>query len=180
MLLLLARIGSMSQALLAIGCLLLGIGVNEYIRRMNRIEAHAGIVFQRRLDLYERLWKMVANLNNEVGLYVDEPTVTWERVREDFGAKHSEIFTVLDEHALYATSRLTVQLLVYSATVKGMFEETDLEKRQSWGRGLQEEYGKLANIMREEAGIERIGELFQILTKSTKAADIFERELESK
>jgi hypothetical protein len=52
----------METALIGLVGVLLGIFINEMLRRRNRIESYAGHVFDKRLEIYEGLYQRVAAL----------------------------------------------------------------------------------------------------------------------
>jgi hypothetical protein len=51
--------GSMEAALVGLAGVLLGAFLGEYFRRRNRIEIYSQKVFERRLEVYEELMKLV-------------------------------------------------------------------------------------------------------------------------
>jgi len=89
----------MSQALLAIASLLLGVALNEWIRRSNRIESYSAAIFQKRLGIYEELWKKILAAREVAEGVINDTALTAEQRHELISAVVHSIAGFCDENS---------------------------------------------------------------------------------
>jgi hypothetical protein len=155
----------MSEALVGLLGLLAGLLISEYFRRQRRIEEYAREVFQRRIEIYEGLYKklliadsVAAELENGDP---EEPELA--------AARHAIINLVmeyLDRNGLFLDEDLTVHAALTVLNIHEIAEAGSQDKRSDLLREYWERSKELKVLMRRVTGLEKLGKLFQTITKA--------------
>jgi hypothetical protein len=161
----------MSQALLAIASLFLGVALNEWIRRSNRIESYSAAIFQKRLGIYEELWKKVMAAREVAEDVIRDTTLTAEERHELISVVVLSIAGFCDENNLYVNEEVAVHCCALFMDVEDIQDETNATKREEMISRYRNACVKALEIIREETGLKRINELFRVLTKANYSSD---------
>ena len=79
--------------------IILGVILNEVFRRKNRIESFASIVFERRLNIYEELFRKVQEVNSIAGDVISNPAYSEEQRHDIVSSVILDIASFCDENA---------------------------------------------------------------------------------
>ncbi len=66
----------MEQALIGLGGLLIGLFISEYFRRRSRVEVYAQGLFQKRLNVYEKLYSKLVTAREVASDVIENPSLT--------------------------------------------------------------------------------------------------------
>lgn len=164
----------MSQALLAIGSLLLGVALNEWIRRSNRIESYSATIFEKRLGIYEELWKKILAGSEVAEEVINNTALTAEQRHELISAVVHSVAGFCDENVLYLNEEVTIQCCTLFMGVEDIQGEPTATKKERMISVYRNAYRQTLEIIRAETGLKRINELFRKVTKAEHSSEVIE------
>src|SRR5208337_3985962 len=100
------EMNDMWTALIGLFGVLLGMGLNELLRRRNRIETYSSIVFDKRLALYEELMSRLQAAYKVATDVMENEEYSEEQRQELVSAAILDIAAFSDENELYIDSDL--------------------------------------------------------------------------
>jgi hypothetical protein len=165
----------MSQALVAITSLLLGVALNEWIRRSHRIENYAAATFQRRLEIYEQLWRKLREGSLVANKVIEDAMLPAHRREELISEVVLGIAQFCDDNGLYLNDEVTVHCCTVFMDVENIASEDDPQSRQKRVLRFADDYLKAREIVRAEAGLTRMDKLFRAVTKASYSSDVIEK-----
>jgi len=98
----------METALIGLAGVLLGILINEILRRQNRIESYAGRVFEKRLEIYEGLYHRVAALGPLASDLINNSTYSYEERHQIVSVGVHDVASWCDDNDMYINEELAV------------------------------------------------------------------------
>ena len=164
----------MPQALLAIASLLLGVALNEWIRRSNRIESYSVAIFKKRLGIYEELWKKIVEAKDVAEEVIENTALTAEQRHELISTVVLGIAGFCDENIFYLNEEVTLQCCGLFMGVEDIQGEANIAKKKKLVARYRDGYQQTLEIIRAEAGLKRINELFRTVTKAEYSSDMIE------
>jgi hypothetical protein len=164
----------METALIGLLGVLLGIVLNEQLRRRNRIENYSTSVFDRRLDLYEELFRRVSKYSEVATEVIENDELTKEQRHELVSAALHEVAGFCDEHELYLNEELTVHCFPILAGVEEIHYIKDKDKRDLEIKGFRDNLLAAKRMIRKEAGIADLDKLYHSITKAKHSSPIIE------
>lgn len=164
----------MEQALIGFVGLLMGMLLNEYFRRRNRVEVYSSKVFEKRLEVYEGLMATIRKAEAEINEVLDNesipPTERHERAFEA-GLRVAEY---TDQHSLYLNDEIAVHCVaafVGVGDILDMSKGKECEKHIGSFRGM---IGDAKNMIRAESGMSAIDQTFRTVTKAKHSSPIID------
>jgi hypothetical protein len=85
---------------------LLGVLLNEFVRRKNRRELYAPKIFEKRLAAYENLAELIQNGSKVANEVIENPDLTTEQRHDVIGAVVVSIAKSMDKDLLYIDKEL--------------------------------------------------------------------------
>lgn len=164
----------MESALIGLVGVLLGIILNELLRRRNRIENYSTIVFDRRLRLYEELNKRVSHYYEVADVILENKSLTAEERKSLVSDAIFQVAEFCDENELYINEEITVHCV---PILMGFEEVPDIKnksKRNHVVEKLRADLLAAKRMIRKEAGITDIEKLFSSITKSEHSSPTIE------
>ncbi len=172
----------MEIALIGLIGVLLGIVLNEKLRRRNRIENYSTSVFEKRLNLYEELYKHVSDYSQVANEVIDNKQLTKEQRLDMVSAAILTVAEFCDEHELYLDDELTLHCCTVLMDVEDIQDIDDRGEREQEVKRFHESLRLTKGMIRKEAGIADINKLFKkvIKPKHSSATIEYYRELMKK
>ena len=164
----------METALIGLVGVLLGIVLNEQLRRRNRIENYSTTVFEKRLDLYEELFRKVSHYS-EVGTEVIEnENLTKEQRHALVSAAIHDVAEFCDEHELYINDELGLHCVIFFTGVEEIQDIEDDGTTKQEIKRFRDNLLLAKKMIRKEAGITDLDKLFRSITKPKYATPIID------
>lgn len=150
-----------------------GMVLDYFIRRDERLNKFSEIVFNKRLTIYEELYEKVQDYRQLFGkLIEDEETNADERERLLF-LSGLEVMRFSDESGFYLSDELTVYLGAILSGNGGLFsgdEPKDIKEKRI--ENFRSDISSGLEMIRAEAGLRKITSNFKKLTGYSHRADI--------
>jgi hypothetical protein len=172
----------MKGALIGLAGLLIGALLSEYFRRSNRIEVYSQKIFERRLEIYEQLMKLVQEAYIVGCDVLEDP----EASDEDRHAAVSEaVMTIaeyVDENALFVDEYIAADVTALLMGVEEIPKIQDESEREAAVSNFRSHYKAAKQNILEESGIRQINQHLKIVSGSRLDSPIIRRlkELEKK
>lgn len=170
----------MSQALLAIASLLLGVALNELIRKNNRIESYAPAIFQKRLGIYEALWEKLKQGREVAQSVIEDTNLEAEQRHKYISEVVMDIAEFGDENDLYLNEELDVHVCTLFMGVEDIQAEQDDVARQNLISNFNENFHAARAMIRAEMGLKQMDKLFQSVTKAKHSSSVIDYYREAK
>jgi|GEM_PF-937959 len=154
----------MNEALVGLIGVLIGILLAEYFRRQGRIEIFSKEIFQKRLSIYEELYKITEEIYNEANDIIENPDYPKEKRKELWSKNIFKLANFLDENSLYVNEYIAVHCMCTIIGVEDIYEENNRTKKKHI-KGFNRDYGKIKVMIREEAGLRAIERLFRSISR---------------
>jgi hypothetical protein len=164
----------METALIGLSGVLLGIFINEILRRRNRIEAYAGRVFDKPLEIYEGLYQRVAKLGPLATDLIENSSFSHEERHQIVSAAVLDIAGWCDDNDMYINEELTVHCVPLLMGIEDAYDMKDEAAKQKAIAQFRENLRAAKTMIRKEAGIEGIEKLFSRITKPRRNSPIIE------
>jgi hypothetical protein len=164
----------LETALIGLVGVLLGIILNEQLRRRNRIENYSTSVFDRRLRLYEELFRRVSQCSDVASEVIENGALTKEQRREAVSVAIHELAGFCDEHELYINEEVIVHCVPLLMGVEDIYYIEDKEEKKRETERFQGNLLAAKRMIRKEAGIADLDKLYRSITKPKYSSPIIE------
>jgi hypothetical protein len=154
----------MNEALIGLVGLLMGALLAEYFRRQGRIEIHSKEIFQKRLSIYEELYKTMNQIYNEANDVIENQGYSKEERKELWAENIFKLANFLDENSLYINEYISVHCMCSIIGVEDLYYENDKNKKKLISN-FREDYTKTKAMIKEEAGLRAMEKLFGAISK---------------
>lgn len=172
----------MESALMGLIGIIVGITINEYIRRKNRIENFSSHTFEKRLAVYEEFFKKIQEaLSIHLNLFEDI-NLSNEEKNDIAVTSGLSVLEFCDNNKFYLNEEITVHCGAVFVGVSDFFQEMNESKKSEIKKKFFEGISDLNEMIKKESGIEQIDKLFRSITKAKHQSDIIDyyREIKSK
>lgn len=167
----------MEVALIGLLGVLLGLLISEYFRRQSRIEIYSKEIFDKRLSIYEGLYRKVLIADDVASETArrdrsqpEEPELTAARQ-----AIIQVIIEYLDGNDLYLDEDLTVHTAIAVLSIQKDIEEAQSQKdREAALNAYYADSKALKRMIREETGLKRLDRLFHSITRAKHSSEHIE------
>jgi hypothetical protein len=156
--------------------IILGVILNEVFRRKNRIESFASTVFERRLNIYEELFKKIQKANDSASDVISNPAYSEEQRNDIIFVAGLDIAKFCDENAFFIDSDLGAHCtaLLLGDVEKYYLLDDEAEKQRAI-REYREDYMNTLRMIEEEAGMHQVKKLFKSISKPKLDSPIIAR-----
>lgn len=162
----------METALIGFLGVLLGIVINEQLRRRSRIENYSTSVFDKRLELYEELFRRVSRYSEVANEVIKNSALTKEQRHALVSESIHEVAGFCDEHELYLDEEVTVHCVPTLMGVEDIRDIDDDDKREKEIERFSHNLIAAKRMIRKEAGISDIDKLFRTIIKPKHSSGI--------
>jgi hypothetical protein len=150
----------MTQALIGIIGVLVGILVNEAVRRHRRIEDYSTKIFEKRLQVYEELYSKLHECY-EAGNEALTGEHSAEERHEIMSTLVFPLLEFMDKNSLYLNDEIAVHCGGMWMSVDEIPSIQDGAERASQMEVFQEDFGDAKAMIKEESGLKEIDKLFR-------------------
>ena len=164
----------MTTALIGVIGLLLGILIGEYFRRSSRIELYSKEIFQKRLHIYEELYRKIGEARRIADDIIENPKYSKEERKELLSEVILDLAEYTDENNLYINDDVAVHCIATWMDVDNIYYIKDSKEKQKELEKFGNNCSKITSIIRKETGLERIEKLFRIVSKPKYRSDIID------
>jgi hypothetical protein len=160
---------------------LLGVLLNEFVRRKNRRELYAPKIFEKRLAAYESLAELIENGSGVANEVIENPNLTYEQRHDLIAAVVMSNAKLLDKNRLYIDEEIGAHCVALFMGVEDIYGSKNVERER-----LLKNYHTLRSealrMIREDSGVAEINKLFRTINRSKLGGPIVEaiRELRQK
>ena len=159
-------------ALIALAGVILGIFINEFFRRKNRVELFSKEVFQKRLSVYEELYEKM-NKSSSISTEVIENSIyTKDERHEIWSAVVMEVAEFTDSNELYLNENIVVHCLASLMGVEDIYYIENPEEKKERLENLGESLVNAKKMIKAETGLEVLDKLFGSISKAKHESDI--------
>jgi hypothetical protein len=156
----------MESALVGLAGLLIGALLAEYFRRNNRIEAYSQKIFERRLEIYEQLMKLVQTAYQVASDVVDDSELSEEDRKSVVGAEIMRIAEFVDENALFVDEYIAADATALFIGIEEIAAIQDQKDREIAVTRFRNHYKAVKQNLLEESGIRQINDHLKIVSRS--------------
>lgn len=164
----------MENALIGLLGVLVGILINEMLRRRNRIESYATKVFDKRLEIYEGLYLRVTAASEIATDVIENPEYSPQQRHEIVSAGIHEIAGWCDKYDMYVNPELAIHCTPLLMGVEEIYDIEDADEKKDRIAQFREEIGNAKKMIRKEAGIADIEKAFSSITKPKHTSPIID------
>jgi hypothetical protein len=165
----------MESALIGLLGVFVGALLAEYFRRRNRVEAYSQKIFERRLEVYEGLMKVVQSAYTIASEIIEQPDLTSEeRLSMVSEAIHS-IAAYTDENALFINTYVSAHTVAMAMGVEDIPTISDQVEREAAISHFRAQYKAAKQMILEDSGIHQINKHFKLVSRSDPKSLIIKR-----
>jgi len=170
----------MTQALIGVLGVLVGIFVNELLRRNRRIEDYSTKIFEKRLQVYEELYSKLHECY-EVSSEALDGSYSAEERHEMVASRVFPLLEFMDRNSLYLNDEMTVHCGGMWMSVDEIPAIEDAEERAAQIKAFRTDFKDAKEMIEEESGLKRINKLFRSISKPKYSSRLIEhyRELQA-
>jgi hypothetical protein len=165
----------MESALIGLAGLLIGALLSEYFRRSNRIEVYSQKIFERRLEIYEQLMKLVQEAYQVGGDVLGDTELTEDERHEIVSAAIIKIAVYVDENALFVNEYIAADVTALLIGVEEIPKIRSKKDREAAVSRFREHYKAVKQNILEESGIRQINDHLKIVSRSKLDSPIIRR-----
>jgi len=164
----------MMEALIGFIGVVVGVFLTELIRKWNRVEPLSQSVFEKRLDLYVRLYDLL----NECCAAAHDLVYNIDLSKEDKNAQCYKAGLAVAEyctkHELFISRELGHHCTSLMLGVADYFE-TQEEERSAYMDDFWEQMRSAQRMIREDSGVEQVNRYFRKITGAQLTSPVIER-----
>jgi len=161
----------MLTAIIGLTGVLLGVLLNEFFRRRNRIEIYSKEVFQKRLSVYEELYKKMEGSYLIANDVIENPDYSEGERHKIWSEVVMNVAMFTDENGLYLNENLTVHCMMTLIGVEDIYYIEDPEEKKKQLEKFGEGYANAKKMIRKETGLEALDKLFGSISKAKHKSD---------
>jgi hypothetical protein len=154
----------MTQALIGVMGVLIGILANEALRRHRRIEDYSTKIFEKRLQVYEELYWRLHECYDAANEVLDGDHSPQER-HEIMARLVFPMLEFMDKHSLYLTDEIGVHCGGMWMSVDEIPAIENEKERASQTKAYLQDFKDAKEMIREESGLKEIDRLFRSIAK---------------
>ena len=146
--------------------IIIGIVLNEYLRRTRRIEMYSTLIFKRRLNAYTKLYQIL----NESIPTINDILLNEDLTKED---RHSLASSVIlriadffDKNALFIDDNLGAHCTALFMGSEDIYFIEDNEEKNKEIAKLINQYKSTKNMIIDDSGVSKVKKLFKKIQKT--------------
>lgn len=161
-------------AVIAVFGVVLGAGLNELLRRNRRIEFYASPVFEKRLQKYEQLMKMLDDASGVAYDVMQNAEYTPDQRKALISAVILPIAQFTGENELYIEPDLGAHCTATFMGAEDVQDVQDPSKRERQAQHIRNKYMDAKRMIREDSGIAKVEKLLRSITKPKLSSPIIQ------
>jgi len=163
-----------SMGFIGITGTLLGVAINELLRRQRRIEIYTARLFDKRLAAYEELTRKL-HAGYEVATDIMESSgYSHEQRHEMISIALHDIASFTDENELYLDSDLAAHCVATFMGAEDVQDVKDENEKAKMKGDIVDMYVQARRMIRADSGVEKIDRFFKKLTKPTLSSPVID------
>jgi hypothetical protein len=168
------QLSSVTAPLIGIIGVLVGIVLNEYLRRQNRIEQYSRVVFEKRLAAYEALADLINAGSSVASEVIDNPKFTKEERHALISSAIFPLAGFADKEQLYIDEELGAHCTALFMGVEDIHDAKEHEKEELL-KNFYSMRSETYRMIREDSGVARINALFRSINRPLLSGPVIER-----
>lgn len=164
----------MQQALIGLLGVLMGLLINEHFRRHNRIEAFSSRIFDKRLEIYEKLMALLDNAAGIIEEVLENDDLSKYEKNAICHPTGLELMEFCDANQLYLNDEITVQIGGTFANVADIIDIEDPDDKANEILRFRRSIGDTKKMIKAESGIQELNNLFLRITKAKHSSPIID------
>lgn len=165
----------MEAALIGLVGVLIGALIGEYFRRRNLVDAYAQKIFERRLEVYEGLMKLVQHAYTVASEVLETPKLTAKQRLDAISGAIHPIAQYTDENALFIDSYVAAHATAMVMGVEDIPSIADEHERKKAIAEFRSMYKAAKKMILEESGIAQINRHLKLVSRSNPDSPIISR-----
>lgn len=145
---------------------LLGLFINEFFRRKNRIELYSKEVFQKRLSVYEQLYEKMEHAFSVAVDIIENPQYSESERHSLWSAVVLDAAKFTDMNGLYLNQNVVVHCMMTLIGVSDIYEREAGQERDQLYVRFKRSYGESKRMVKKESGLEALDKLFGSVSKA--------------
>lgn len=170
----------MTEALIGLAGVLLGLLISEYFRRRSRIEDYAKDVFAKRLKVYEELHSKMSEARRIAPDIMDSPDFSEEERKRVWSDVVFDIADFNDRNELYINEEIAIHCFLTLIGVEDIFYIEDAKEQENEREKFNRNSARVISLIRDETGLEKIDRHFGTLTKPRRRSEYIKLYREAK
>lgn len=172
----------METALIGLVGIILGIILNEILRKRNRIENYSARIFDKRIEIYEELFHRVNTCLEIANKVIDKESLTKEERLNMISFGVHNIAGFCDDNEFYINEELTVHCIAFLMGVEDIYYIKDAAEKKKEVERFNKNFIRAKKMIRKEAGLANLDRLFKSIIKPKHSSEIIDyyRELKKK
>lgn len=164
----------MTEALIGLVGLLIGLLINEHFRRSNRIENYSSRIFDKRLEIYEGLMRLVDEKSSLVSEVIESAELSKEDTHSICQPAGLEVMEYCDSNQLYINEEITVHIGATFVGIVDIIDSDDDEYKKTELQRFRLSVVSAKQMIKAESGIEELNQLFKKITKAKHTSPVIE------
>lgn len=164
----------MTKALIGLAGILIGVLLNEHFRRSNRIENYSSRIFDKRLEIYEALMRLVDEKSSLVLEVVESENLTKEEAHGICQPAGMDVIEYCDANQLYLNEEIIVHIGATFVGVGDIIDSDDKEYKQTEIQRFRQFVGSAKQMIKADSGIDELNQLFKKITKSKHTSPVID------
>ena len=162
----------MTEALVGLAGVLLGLLINEHYRKTNRIENYSSRVFDKRLEIYEKLIQLVDEKSSLIIEVIENAELSKDKAHSICQPEILAVPEYCDANQLYLNEEITVHICATFVSVGDIIDSDDDEYKETKKQRFIQSISNAKQMIKYESGIEELNELFKRITKTKHSSPI--------
>lgn len=155
----------MTEAIIGLVGILIGLFISEFFRRHSRIEDYAKEIFMKRLSVYEELHSKMSEARKTATDIMESNDLSDEDRNAIWSDRVLDVAGFNDANELYVNEEIALHCLMTLIGVDDIYYIEDDEEKQKEKEKFWQNSARTIAMIRNETGLEKIDRYFGSLTK---------------
>ncbi len=161
-------------ALAGVAGIIIGIFINEAIRRINRVEEYSLKVFDRRLQTYEKLSITIDQTSSDISDIINDDSLKPADKYNMCFKLGLDVVIEMQRNQLYINNYISIHIGGAFVNTGDIVQEEDDEKRELMLDDFKYRIKKAQEMIANESGVSKVNKHFQTITKATHKSPIID------
>ena len=162
-------------AVIGILGVIIGAGLDELIRRRQRIELYTVKVFEKRMEKYEKLTDLLHDASEIANEVMENEDYSVKQRHDIISSVILPIANFVDENKLYIDSDIAAHCVATFMGAEDIMEMIDPAEREMGIKEVREMYVNAIRMIKEISGIAEIEKTFKVITKPKLTSPVIDR-----
>lgn len=150
---------------------LTGIFVTEYFKRKDRVSLYSDTIFKKKLDIYDKLYLKLQDVYKTADTLFADQTMSIKEKHEIWQPKSLEIGEYLDTYSLYINDDIAAHCM---GALIAVDDYLDMDPKERDLKQYYEDRQASYKLIKEDSGIGRINNFFNMVNKPKLESDIID------